>query len=164
VNIGVLAPDGTERRRMLVETPATERNVVISPDNRWIAFESDRTGRNEVYVRPFPEAQGGERPITRDGGAAPLWSRDGKELFYWRQRGNTVSIMSVPVVAGPNFSFSEPRPLFSGVYANPIFDRQYDVGPDGRFVMLKAVDLVPRDEVVVVQNWTEELKRLMPAE
>ena len=161
VDIGLLPRAGPERRRMLLQTPAIERNVVVSPDDRWLAFESNRTGRNEIYVRPFPNVQDGEWPVTREGGTTPLWAKDGKELFYWRERGATVSIMAVPLVPGASFSFGEARELFRGAYARPIWDRQYDVAPDGRFVMMKAVDLVPRDEIVIVQHWTEELKRLV---
>jgi serine/threonine-protein kinase len=159
-DIGVIEPDGS--RRMLVEGPAIERNAAVSPDGRWLAFESNRTGRNEIYVRPFPNAQDGEWTVTRDGGIAPVWSRDGKELYYWKVDGPVVSVNAIPIAPGARFTPGESRELFKGPYAQPAWDTAYDVARDGRFLMLKNVGAIARDEFVVVQNWMEELKRLVP--
>ena len=159
-DIEVIAPDGT--RRMLVATEAVERNAAVSPDGRWFAYESNRSNRNEIYVRPYLNAQDPEWRVTRDGGITPVWSRDGKELYYWKFDGTTVAVHAVPITAQTTFAFGESRKLFSGAYAQTSWDTSYDVARDGRFLMLKNIGSTARDEVVVVQNWIEELKRLVP--
>jgi serine/threonine-protein kinase len=160
-DIAVLEPS-TGTRRPLVEGPAIERNAAVSPNGRWFAFESNRTGRNEIYVRPFPNAREGEWTVTRDGGMTPIWSRDGGELYYWKLNGPVVSVNAVPITAGTSFAFGKSRELFKGAYAQTSWDTSYDVARDGRFLMMKGIGTLPRDEVVVVQNWTEELRRLVP--
>ena len=149
-------------RRILRKTPEIERNAAISPDGRWLAYESDRSGRFEIYVRPFPNVEDAEYIITTDGGTAPVWAHSGRELFYWKQSGAMVSIMAVPIPPGQAFEFEAAHQIAQGDYARPIFDRQYDVAPDGRFVVMKPVGRPPRDEIVIVLNWFEELKRLVP--
>jgi serine/threonine-protein kinase len=162
IDIGVLKTDGSGARRMLVDSPAIERNAAVSPDGRWFAFESNRTGRNEIYVRPYPNAQDGEWKVTRDGGITPVWSRDGKELFYWKVSGPGVSVNAIPITATTVFAFGESLELFTGSYAQTSWDTSYDVAPDGRFLLMKNVGAPAREEVIVVQNWIEELKRLVP--
>ena len=139
----------------------------ISPDGHWIAYASDESGRDEVYVQPFP-GPGGKWQISNEGGAEPLWSRDGRELFYrqsWQQRESQVSV--VDVQTGPVFSAGKPRLLFAAqgyVGMSPI--RTWDISPDGkRFLVVKMEERKswPLTELVLVQNWFEELKRLVPS-
>jgi serine/threonine-protein kinase len=138
----------------------------ISPDGHWIAYASDESGRDEIYVRPFP-GPGGKWQISNEGGAEPLWSRDGRQLFYrqsWSQRENQVSV--VDVRTGPVFSAGKPRLLFTAqgyVGMGPI--RTWDISPDGkRFLVVKMEERKssPLTEMILVQNWFEELKRLVP--
>ena len=100
-DIGVLSPENPKARRTLRKTTEIERNPRISPDDRWLAYESDRTGRVEIYVRPFPNVEDAEYKITTDGGTSPLWARNGRELFYWKESGELVSIMAVPISPVP---------------------------------------------------------------
>ena len=160
-DIGVLTRDGATRR-MLADTAAVERNAAVSPDGLWFAFESNRSGRYEIYVRPYPNAQDGEWKVTRDGGITPVWSRDGKELYYWKSTGPEVSVNAIPITPGATFSAGESHELFTGQYAQTSWDTGYDVGIDGRFLMMKPVGTPPRDQIIIVQNWIEELKRLVP--
>ena len=149
----------------LLSTEFNEWNAEISPDGRWIAYESDASGQFEIYVRPFPDVTEGRWQVSTGGGTEPLWSPVGSEMFYRAPEGG---LMSVPVSIEGGFSVGNP----SVVVAVPYFDgpgnlwgRMYDVSPDGqRFLMIKAGDAQPGSsgELVVVQNWLEELKELVP--
>ncbi len=161
-DIGVLSPENPKERRTLRKTTEVERNSRLSPDDRWLAYESDRTGRVEIYVRPFPNVEDAEYKLTTDGGTSPLWARNGRELFYWKESGDLVSIMAVPISPGQTFDFGAPQQITLGRYARPSWDTQYDVAPNGRFVLMKPVGQPARDEIVIVVNWFEELKRLVP--
>jgi len=134
-----------------------ENQPEISPDGRWIAYSANESGRYEVYVQPFP-GPGGKFQVSLEGGRRPRWTRNGKHLYYrWR---NQVWIVDVHTESG--FSLGKPRLLFekSG-YAN-----SYDVSPDGqRFLMVRLDESksTPVKEMILVQNWLEELKRLIPS-
>ncbi|HEX6162006.1 MAG TPA: hypothetical protein VFZ31_01485, partial [Vicinamibacterales bacterium] len=148
--------DGTSTP--FLQTPADESLAVFSPDGRWIAYASDESGRTEVYVRPFP-GRGTRTPISVDGGTAPLWSRDGRELFF--ARGDTLFV--VPVTPGAAFKSGAARRLFSGPYGFDDVYLNYDIAPDGQhFVMPRSrVDAAPR-QLELVLNWFDELNRLAP--
>ncbi|MBP1598508.1 MAG: serine/threonine protein kinase [Acidobacteria bacterium] len=146
----------------LLNSRFNEMYPEFSPDGRWIAYASNESGRTEVYVRPFP-AREGKWPISNEGGTEPLWSRNGKQLFY-RRSGQ---VWVVDVLTGSGFSAGKPRLLFeqSGYLSNqPI--REWDISADGRrFLMVKLEERKPQPvtELILVQNWFEELKRLVPA-
>jgi serine/threonine-protein kinase len=138
-----------------------ERYAEFSPDGRWIAYGSDESGRQEVYVQPF-RGPGGKWQISNEGGRDPLWSRNGKQLFYrW---GDQVWVVDVQI--GSDFSTSKPRLLFEQPgYARGSLVRTWDISPDGqRFLMVKQEERKsqPVTEMILVQNWFEELKRLVP--
>ena len=162
----VLTLDGTHHVEPLVRTPATERNGVVSPDGRWLAYESDSSGEFEIYVKPFPAVSDGTWQISTAGGKRPLWARkNGEELFWVAPDG---AIMGVRVDArGATWSAGSPSKILEGPYAtgDPLSARNYDVSNDGqRFLMVKQPanqDAAPK--IIVVQNWFEELKRLAPA-
>jgi serine/threonine-protein kinase len=148
--------DRTTRRWL--QTPSSETDGRFSPDGRWLAYTSDQTGSEEVWVRPFP-GPGAPVRVSPDGGRDAQWSRDNKELFY----RNGLKILSAEVVPGVTFRVEPPRVLFEGGF-NPGPERAFDVAPDGRFVMIENEpnDNTTSTSIVVVLNWTEELKRLVP--
>jgi dipeptidyl aminopeptidase/acylaminoacyl peptidase len=134
----------------------------FSPDGHWLAYASDESGRYEVWVQPFP-GPGPKWQISMAGGIQPIWSEDGKQLFY-RQAGQ-VWVVDVNTEGG--FSVGRARLLFdrSGfAFGSPI--RNWDLWPDGKgFLMVKRDERKPEPvtEMVLVQNWFEEVKRLVPA-
>jgi serine/threonine-protein kinase len=136
-----------------------ERAATLSPDGRFIAYQSDESGRDEIYVRPFPRTDDGRWQVSTAGGEEPLWSRGGREIFY---RDRSAQMMSVPVTISPAFSAGPPRALFSTTgYAKSPGNRAYDVTPDDqRFVMLRLVAdsaAPPPAQLVFVDNWLREL-------
>ena len=145
--------------RELVVTPFSEDDARISPNGRWVAYTSNRTGRSQVYVRPFP-TDGNETAISVDGGTEPRWAEQTGELFF--RRGQRMMVADVRTDG--DFVFSEPRLLFEANYA--VSDAvNYDVSPDGQqFVMIETDPQGDGRRVEVVQNWFEELKRLVPTE
>ena len=129
---------GERGLRPLVQTPFTDRNGVVSPDGRWLAYESDSSGRFEIYARPFPEADSGRWQVSTAGGTRPLWAHSGRELFYMGLDG---ALMRVSVEANDSvWSAGTPTKLLEARYfgtgSNP--GRTYDISPDDqRFLMIK---------------------------
>jgi serine/threonine-protein kinase len=155
-----------ERRvQPLATTPFRERNGEVSPDGRWLAYDSNLSGETQVYVRPFPDFSGGQWQVSTDGGSQPAWARDGRELFYVALDGG---LRSVRVSRDATWVAGTPTKLFDQRYyfgTSAEYGRTYDVAADGRFLMIKdaAPDAVAPTNIVVVQNWFEELKRLVPS-
>jgi serine/threonine-protein kinase len=148
----------------LLAEPYSESNGVISPDGRWIAYQSNESGRDEIYVRPFPDVNTGRWQVSTSGGTRPLWNRNGRELFYYLPPG---IVMSAAITPGSAFSAGTPTAVVKGAYLSPQTGRMYDVSPDGRrFLLIKEArpegESPPPPQLIVVQNWTEELKRLVP--
>jgi eukaryotic-like serine/threonine-protein kinase len=163
-DLKVLTLQGERRAETLVQTAFSELNGEISPDGRWLAYQSNESGQDEIYVRPFPSANSGRWQISSSGGRTPVWARSGKELFYRALDGAVLGV-GVEVTDRATFRASTPAKLVEGPYLTST-GRDYDVSPDGhRFLMIKQVATdatsAPR-EIVVVQNWLEELKRLVP--
>jgi Tol biopolymer transport system component/tRNA A-37 threonylcarbamoyl transferase component Bud32 len=156
----MLSLDGAPKTEPLLQTPFAERNPQISPDGHWLAYESNESGQEEIYVRPFPKVVDGLWQISVGGGNVPLWARSGRELFY----RNGDSVMSVAVQTTPTFSAGTPTKLFQGYVSG--LGRTYDVSRDGqRFLMIKdpsSRDQTSAASIVIVLNWHEELKRLVP--
>ena len=167
-DIHTLFLDGTRREEPLIHGPANELNADVSPDGRWIAYDSDESGQFEVYVRSYSDPyDGGRWQISSGGGRQPLWSRDGTELYY---RDYSGAMMAASVTLGPTFIpgavvtlFESKRYTGSGAAGS---GRTYDLSRDGsRFLMIKAagsLDDEPPPSLVVVLNWFEELNRLVP--
>ena len=147
--------DGDATPIRLTATPFLEFTPRLSPDGRWLAYSSDDSRRREVYVRPFPNTGTTRWQVSAAGGAEPVWSRNGRELFY--KDGN--QLLAAAVLPGATFGVGERRVLFSvAEYENYMIKRTYDVSPDGRrFVMIRS-PRKPRDELIVVENVFEELK------
>jgi serine/threonine-protein kinase len=153
--------DGTTQA--LIEGPGDQEFPSISPDGRWIAYDSNESGRKEVYVRPFPEVGSGKWQISRSIGVEPRWGPQGKEIFFLSP-DNTM--MAVTIESASGFSAGIPRVLFS-TDGYVVRYNKYSVSPDGqRFLMFKSVgasgDAADQMSLVVVENWFEELKRLAP--
>ena len=164
----MLFTQGKDRRVLpVVQTPQAEGNGEISPDGRWLAYDSNDSGPAQIFVRPFPTTTGGKTQVSTRGGSRPLWARNGRELFYLAPDG---TLMSVSVAPGAAWSAGTPTRVVQKPYfgeSTVSAPRPYDVSPDNqRFLMLKrSGDLdqpPPPATVVVVQNWVEELKRLVP--
>jgi serine/threonine-protein kinase len=160
--------DGTRRVTPLVQSPFAERNGVVSPDGRWLAYEANDSGRFEIFVRPFPEVNSGRWLVSTGGGTRPLWARSGQELFYASPTG---ALMRVGVERGPSWAATTPTLLVKeGYYTSPgapFLGRTYDIAPDGqRFLMIKEVgdaeQTAASPQIIVVQKFFEELKRLVP--
>jgi len=138
-----------------------ERQPDFSPDGQWLAYTSDESGRDEIYVRPVA-GPGGKTPISTSGGTEPLWARDGRRLFY---RGDGY-VWAVDIRWEPALSAGKPRRLFADAqYAWGVNVRSYDIALDGRrFLMVKQTPDVPRPitAIVLVQHWLEELQRTGP--
>ena len=154
---------GERKIEPLLTGPLSELNVDLSPDGRWLAYESNESGQTEVYVRPFPDINGGRWQISTGGGTRPVWAKSGRELFYYAV---PAKVVAVPIQSGATFVAGTPQTLFEGRYLAPFTGRTYDVSPDGRrFLMIKDArttdPAAPPPQLVVVLNWFEELKRLV---
>ena len=154
-DLWAVSTDKSHEVRPFLQTQFEEREPVFSPDGHWIAYVSDSSGRNEVYVQPFET--GGQRvQISSEGGEEPCWARTGREIFY-RKGGK---MMSVSVTAGGEIQVGKPTLLFSGLYAfSTVQNRDYDVARDGRFVMVQSDAAFNAHQINVVLNWSAELKR-----
>jgi serine/threonine-protein kinase len=169
--IGMLSMEGDRKFKSLLIEKYREAQPQISPDGRWMAYTSDESGQNQIYVRPFPEVNSERWQISTNGGDSPLWSRDGRELLY----RNGDAVMAVSVKTASTFSIATPKILFRGTYVSNVFRdgnfdlATWDVSPDGkRFLMMKEVVStakpaaeVPR-RINIVVNWFEELKQRVP--
>jgi Tol biopolymer transport system component len=146
-NLALLALTGSRARRPLLPSPFYLGNARFSPDGRFVAFDSDETGRLEVYVAPFPT--GAKVRVSAGGGMSSRWSRDGRELFYMSSDGHLVV---VPIRTHPSLELGTPAPLFmSGEMAKRA---DFDVSPDGK----RFIAVVPGAEtpVAVIQHWTPD--------
>ena len=160
-NIGVLDLERGEAE-ILIDDDFESHQAAISPDGRWLAYSSDLSGVQEVYVVEFP-CLGGREVISINGGGNPVWSADGTELFYMSLDGRQV--LSVPVTSEAGLTPGTPRVVFEGSYRPPVSPiTSFHMDADGeRFVAIKAAP-ASQAQLVLVQNWFEELKRLVPTE
>jgi len=161
--------EGDQQLTPLLQEKYDERQPQISPSGRWIAYVSNESGQDEIYVRPFPAVDEGRWQISTRGGDNPLWSADGRELFY----RNGDAVMAVSVNTDPNFSHETPETLFQGtyLYLDGVVGTLWDISPDGkRFLMQKqslgesVTEGVSRPKINIVLNWFEELKERVPVD
>jgi serine/threonine-protein kinase len=154
-DIWLLPLEGERKPQQFLKTSAGERNAQFSPNGLWVAYQSDTTGRSEIYVTPLagPKTR---TQISTSGGAEPLWSPNGKELFYL----NGDKMMVVDVSTDSVFSAGPPRVLLTGKYiASPNNTTGYDVSKEGRFLRVQPVKAeAPTTQIDIVLNWFEELK------
>lgn len=158
--------------KLFLNSAASEFSPKFSPDGRWLAYVSDESGRPEVYVHGYP--QGERLAVSTDGGSGPVWRRDGKELYFQGAVDGVPKMMAVAVTPdGALLRLGKPAPLFDLRATGPtgVIEQYsgsgnggtgYDVLPDGRFLMVRGPDPTSTREIVVVQNWFEEVKRLVP--
>ena len=158
-DVWALPAGGDRKPRVIVRTPFAEYYPRLSSDGRWLAYTSNEPGRVEVFVQPFP-GPGGRFQISADGGTEPVWSRDGRELFYL----NGDKMMAVEITTTPAFKAGTPRLLFEGRYLfSPNSVAGYDVSADGRFLRVQPMHPdPPANQIHVVLNWFEELRRGVP--
>ena len=148
--------DGASSPVALLETDFREERATISPNGRWIAYESDESGQDEVHVRPFPDVAASPQIVSLGGPPddEPLWSRDGRELFY----RSPTEMMVVAVETEPAFEFGAPQTLFPMQGYGGGRNRNYDASADGRFLFPKY----GFSDLVVIQDWFEELMARVP--
>jgi Tol biopolymer transport system component len=150
-----LGDDTGATPKPFASTPFEEYSGAFSPDGRWVAYVSNESGRFEVYVQAFP-AGAGKRQISVEGGTFPVWSRDGRELYFWA--GDAV--MAATFSPGPPGSASKPQKLFQGPYAfAPL-----RVAADGRFLLIrKSEEETSSRQINIVLGFDELLKRRLAA-
>ncbi len=158
-DIWIVEIDGDREPKPFLCTEYSEYNPTFSPDGRWLAYVSEKSGQPEVYLREYTEGGLKER-VSTDGGGNPVWSRDGRELYYV----NGKKMMVVKVTLEPDFNCGTPEQLFEWPDVIPSGGNlwtNYDVSDDGQFLMIKRSDDV-KVQLICVHNWFEELKRLAP--
>ncbi|MEJ2083508.1 MAG: hypothetical protein P8Y94_15385, partial [Acidobacteriota bacterium] len=167
--------DRQGRNEPLIQTHFDEMAPEFSPDGRWLAYTSNESGRDEVYVRPFP-GPGHPIQVSTTGGQEPYWSPDGREILYTypnlelKERAYYTAQIKV---SGEKLRPDLPERLFGGTYTvrGPV--RGFDVGPDGRMLLVKwdwldirtqeREDLAPT-HIELVTNWFQELRARVPVD
>jgi serine/threonine-protein kinase len=164
--------EGKREMKDLLQEKNLEFEPQISPDERYVAYQSNESGKEEIYVRTFPDVNKGKWQVSSGGGNSPLWSPDGRELFY--RSGDAT--MAVEVETQPTFKRGNPKALFQGTYFGPtvfpnIVITPWDIHPNGKkFLMIKPAastsaaptGAAPQPKITVVVNWFEELKQQVP--
>jgi Tol biopolymer transport system component len=152
----------TKEVRPLSQSPSSDGGR-LSPDGLWLAYHSNRSGRPEIYVQPYPEVNAGRWQVSVAGGRWPLWARDGRELFFLAPDG---SLMGSRVrAAGTSWSTGPPVKLLEPGYwsLGRLPGRNFDVSPDGkRFLVVTAPKDASPPELIVVQHWDQELRARVP--
>ena len=156
-DLWALAVEGGSAPIRITNTAADERRPRFSPDGRWIAYDSNESGRREVYVQSFP--QGGHRQaVSVGGGRTPRWMRDGSALFYLADDGGVMAISVTPMADG-GARFGAPTRLFRAeVQFDGLIDRVFNVSADGRFLLQVAPANRAPPSIIVVQNWAARLR------
>jgi serine/threonine-protein kinase len=158
-----VALDGDRKATLLVGGPTQESHPRVSPNGKWLAYQSSESGQFEIYVRPFPEAAAGPRvAVSRQGGSEPIWQRSGNGIFYRTPTGG-VEFATVAGTAGTTFSVVDRRPILSSSdYLTDVTHTSYDVWPDGSgFLMVKPSGVETRP--ILVHNWGRELREKLAA-
>jgi serine/threonine-protein kinase len=158
LNVFVIDLDSATTVHPVTNTRAVARNARFSPDGRWLAYQSNETGRMQVYLVSYPDLAI-KRPVSTDGGTEPAWRPQGGELYY----RNGPSMMVVPVRTSPTLEVGAPRELFRGPWLEDIYgDRSYDVMPDGVHFLMFEANPAAAPELRVIRNWGAELAATVP--
>jgi len=171
LDIAVLSVESKREMKELLQEKYGELEPQISPDGRYVAYQSDESGKGEIYVRTFPDVNKGKWQVSSIGGSSPLWSPDGRELFY--RSGDAT--MAVEVETEPTFKRGNFKILFRGTYFSSRMIKNmttpWDIHPNGqKFLMIKPpastdaapTGAAPQPKINVVVNWFEELKQRVP--
>jgi Tol biopolymer transport system component len=155
-DVWVLPLEGEDREpKPFLNTPFLEVRARFSPDSRWVAYESEESGRGEIYVGSF-SGTGGKWQISTSGGTEPQWSRDGRELYYIAP---DLKMMRVKVQTGETFEAGIPEPLFTVSLRPVTTGNRFLVAQDGRFLLLSSLRGDTTPPTTVVLNWIAELGR-----
>jgi serine/threonine-protein kinase len=151
---------------LFLQTPSNEVHPSFSPDGRWLAYDSDESGTLQVYVRAFPD-KGGKWQASSGGGMFPVWSRDGRELFFC-SLDNQIMVASYSV-KGDSFAADKPRIWSEARLANLGLSPTYDVAPDGKRIaaLMPAEgqeDQKAQSHIIFLQNFFDELRRRAPVQ
>jgi serine/threonine-protein kinase len=162
-NLGLLQMKDRQAKP-LIATRFNERNAEISPDGALMAYQSDEGGTTEIFVRPFPNVDAGKQQVSSGGGIRPVWSRNGRELFYLAEVGGSTVIKRVERRAGQAPDFTPPVTLLdvSEFYFGTFLGRTFDVAADGRFLVQRIeskIDASGPPGLSLVLNWVAELKK-----
>ncbi len=175
-DIGMLSMGGDREMQELLQGKHFEMEPQVSPDGRYMAYQSDESGKGEIHVPSFPNVNEGKWQVSNGGGGSPLWSPDGRELFY--RSGDAT--MAAKVETEPTFKRKNPKILFQGTYLSTGNERlsatPWDIHPNGKkFLMIKppavsasestaekAAASAPQLKIIFVMNWFEELKERVP--
>jgi len=157
-DIWVMQLDDSSSAKPFLQTQFNEFNPMISPDGLWLAYTSNESGQNEIYVKPFPKGDG-KWVISTDGGSEPVWARNGSELFY----RNSGLLMAVKIKMGSTFIADKPKKLFERDYdpneMNPYGSPNYDIGNDGRFLIIESTPSSPSTQIFFALNWFESFTK-----
>jgi serine/threonine-protein kinase len=150
--------------KVLLKSEFSNDYAAVSPNGHWMAYQSNVSGRVEIYVERYP-ALGNRQQLSTGGGRLPLWSRNGRELFYGSLDGR--QMFAVAVESGTTLVAGRPQGLFEfAMLRQGGGNRPYDLSPDGRFVIIRSGEAEdaagPAPSMILVLNWFEELKRLVP--
>jgi serine/threonine-protein kinase len=155
--IGVAAIGGSGVPTMVLDGPFAESRPALAPNGRWLAYQSDESGRYEIYVRPYPDVMASRVQVSTTGGSSARWSADGRELLYF----DGTSIVAAPVRSYEPVTFGRPVALFDATRFNERLGPVYDVAPDRRFLFLRAAgptgEPVRRGDLLVITNWVQTL-------
>jgi serine/threonine-protein kinase len=169
-NLIIMALQGDRSPKPLVATRFNEQNAEVSPDGRWLAFQSNKSGgRDEIFVTPFPETGKGEWQISPAGGTRPMWASDSELLYLQPTQTGAGRLMTVAVTESNGaLRYVTPAMLFDlDPLTTVLAGRAYDVSPDGRRILAVKGDAASPDQpaakLILVQNWFEELKRRVVA-
>jgi Tol biopolymer transport system component len=147
-----------------LKSPFNERAPAFSPDGRWLAYQSNESGRDQVYVEAFPKSRG-KQMISIDGGQVPLWSRAKRELFFRTENGDRIMVSEYTAKDGA-FVAESPHVWCQRTLANPRTGRNFDIAPDGKHIVAifpaEAQEPTPRNHIVYVENFFDELRRRVP--
>ena len=144
---------GDRKPKPFLRSPARESVPSFSPDGKWLGYESNGSGRNEVYITPFPDG-GAQYQVSTNGGERLVWRHDGKEVYY--REGLRIMAVEVNAKASP-VEFGSPKPLFELASGN-WYGRYYDVAPDGRFLANTSPLTTKAQSFSVLVNWPAKLK------
>jgi Tol biopolymer transport system component len=157
LDVWLLPLSDAKRTVPLLATAANERGARISPDGRWVAYNSDESGRSEVYIQEFPKL-GSKRAVSTGGGAGPSWRRDGGELFYLSP---SRTLMAVGLDFSKGMAFRPPTALFRASLAGDFADARnhYSAAPDGQAFLVNVIEeTADHASITVMVNWRAALK------